>query len=160
MAWTGWRRVTVGKSCDFCLVMASRGAVYSSESTALGATKYHAHCDCRAEEVTEFDARWDTAIDPQDANRTVSMWNRPRELGGRRYTYDLSKYRGRAVGAPPRPAPVAPVKVFPVSAEALARTADALLTEYLAALATGHDSPWLRAKVAALRAEIAALSDR
>lgn len=40
-------RVPSGKeTCPFCLVMASRGAVYASEASAGGTDKYHDHCDC------------------------------------------------------------------------------------------------------------------
>lgn len=40
-----WARVPTGaKTCAFCLVLASRGAVYRSEDTA--GAKYHGDCDC------------------------------------------------------------------------------------------------------------------
>ena len=39
-----WARVPVGKTCAFCLMLASRGATYRSEETAAG--RYHGHCDC------------------------------------------------------------------------------------------------------------------
>lgn len=41
-----WARVPVGKTCAFCLVTASRGAVYGSEESA--GRKYHGDCDCTA----------------------------------------------------------------------------------------------------------------
>lgn len=43
-----YARVPQGKTCAWCTMLASRGAVYWSEATA-GApslTKYHDHCDC------------------------------------------------------------------------------------------------------------------
>lgn len=39
-----WARVPVGKTCAFCVMAASRGAVYRSEESA--GRKYHGHCDC------------------------------------------------------------------------------------------------------------------
>lgn len=33
-------------TCDFCLMLASRGPVYYTEESAGAFTKYHAHCDC------------------------------------------------------------------------------------------------------------------
>lgn len=40
-----WARVPKGKTCAFCRMLASRGAVYTSRDTADGG-RYHAHCDC------------------------------------------------------------------------------------------------------------------
>lgn len=43
----GWARVPTGaETCAFCLMLASRGAVYSSEQTAGGGKAYHGACDC------------------------------------------------------------------------------------------------------------------
>jgi len=41
-----WARVPVGKTCAFCLTLASRGPVYRSEESAGKARKYHGDCDC------------------------------------------------------------------------------------------------------------------
>jgi len=41
-----WARVPVGKTCAFCLVAASRGAVYRSEESA--SRHFHGQCDCTA----------------------------------------------------------------------------------------------------------------
>jgi hypothetical protein len=41
-----WARVPVGKTCAFCLTLASRGPVYRSAETAGTARKYHGDCDC------------------------------------------------------------------------------------------------------------------
>lgn len=41
-----WARVPVGKTCAFCLTLASRGAAYRSEESARGARKFHGSCDC------------------------------------------------------------------------------------------------------------------
>lgn len=41
-----WSRQTTGKSCDFCLTLAGRGAVYRTAETA--DFRSHDHCDCLA----------------------------------------------------------------------------------------------------------------
>lgn len=40
-----WARVAVGKTCAFCLMLASRGAVYRSAATA--GREFHSKCDCQ-----------------------------------------------------------------------------------------------------------------
>lgn len=50
----GWARVTDGAPCAFCAMLASRGAVYRSEFTAMyrgDGGKYHDHCGCSAEPI-------------------------------------------------------------------------------------------------------------
>ena len=71
-------RVPTGsETCDFCLMLASRGFVYHTEATASHA---HAGCDCRtvpswkAHEVEGYDTeeltrRWQDAIDAKAAER-------------------------------------------------------------------------------------------
>jgi hypothetical protein len=50
----GWARVPTGsETCSFCIMLASRGAVYKSEKTAGGHGHYHSHCDCRIVPVLE-----------------------------------------------------------------------------------------------------------
>lgn len=45
----GWARVPSGaETCAFCLMLASRGAVYSSAQTAGEGGTYHGDCDCVA----------------------------------------------------------------------------------------------------------------
>lgn len=76
-------RVPTGsETCDFCLMLASRGFVYSSEATA-GAVKldhYHSGCDCRVVcqwgdgSVEGYDTqaiydRWQDAVDALAAER-------------------------------------------------------------------------------------------
>lgn len=46
----GWQRVTSGGSCDFCTMLAGRGAVYSEASVAF---ESHDRCGCTA--VPAFD---------------------------------------------------------------------------------------------------------
>lgn len=45
----GWHRITSGRPCAFCALLASRGAVYKSEATA--DFKAHDHCHCIPEPV-------------------------------------------------------------------------------------------------------------
>ncbi len=44
----GWQRVTSGNPCDFCSMLADRGAVYSEDTVDFEA---HAGCNCSAEIV-------------------------------------------------------------------------------------------------------------
>ena len=39
-------RVPAGKTCAWCVMLASRGAVYRSAESAGAAAKFHNHCDC------------------------------------------------------------------------------------------------------------------
>ena len=41
-----YARIPVGKTCAWCLMLASRGAVYRSAATAGAAQEYHKRCDC------------------------------------------------------------------------------------------------------------------
>lgn len=65
----GWRRVSDGKPCSFCAMLASRGPAYRSRVTALGLTRYHDFCGCSAEEVfgewnpTSLEMAWIDAYD-------------------------------------------------------------------------------------------------
>lgn len=46
----GWARVPIGDTCNFCIVLASRGGVYSSKDVAIlgySGKKYHGYCDCQ-----------------------------------------------------------------------------------------------------------------
>lgn len=53
----GWARVPTGpKTCAFCLMLASRGAVYRNADTAGRMNHYHADCDCQPTPVFGNDA--------------------------------------------------------------------------------------------------------
>lgn len=39
-----WARIPVGKTCEYCVMLGSRGAAYHGEDTALAAS--HGNCDC------------------------------------------------------------------------------------------------------------------
>lgn len=67
MSGARWARVPVGETCAWCLMLASNGAWYLSEESALreSAGRYHNHCDCiavyfaDAEEIDGYDALYD-----------------------------------------------------------------------------------------------------
>lgn len=44
----GWQRVTSGRGCEFCRMLAGRGAVYGEDSAQF---ESHDHCGCTAEPV-------------------------------------------------------------------------------------------------------------
>lgn len=50
-----WARVPVGETCAWCLMLASNGAWYLTEESALGreAGHYHVHCNCVAVYYTD-----------------------------------------------------------------------------------------------------------
>lgn len=63
---TRWRRVTDGKPCGFCAMVASRGPVYRSEATARGAGgRYHDHCGCTVEPHYGSVADWEPTPEEQ-----------------------------------------------------------------------------------------------
>lgn len=46
-----WCRVPRSGSCDFCVMVSSRGAVYRSSRSAGEANSYHDHCHCTPERI-------------------------------------------------------------------------------------------------------------
>lgn len=105
MSFAAWRRVPEPGACPFCLMLATRGAVYKSDRTAGNGNKYHRHCHCRAELETDFDAREDVRIPPDDANQVIRFRNSSND-----YAYDLSRYRNLGVTDPPKVPKSAPVQ--------------------------------------------------
>lgn len=69
----GWMRVTHGKTCAFCAMLASRGPVYKSRRSAGGArsrpARFHDHCDCTVEPVYSTATRW-----PEASRRADELW--------------------------------------------------------------------------------------
>lgn len=66
-----WARIPTGaETCQFCIMLASRGFVYHSEETASHA---HAHCDCRVV------PSWDKSPLAQgyDPDKYYDMWKHP-----------------------------------------------------------------------------------
>lgn len=63
----GYARVTSGRSCAFCAMLASRGPVYSRDT---GAFRSHDHCKCATEPVYRSDAGW-----PAGSERYREVWD-------------------------------------------------------------------------------------
>lgn len=64
---TGWRRVTSGGACSFCLMLAGRGDIYSAETADFAS---HDHCGCSAEAVYGGDKRAVKPYTPSQRFRT------------------------------------------------------------------------------------------
>ena len=70
----GWARVAEPGACDFCRMLATRGAVYTSEESAsrtFGGLKYHTRCKCRvvAKPAGTGDTQWDGKGAPRRPQR-------------------------------------------------------------------------------------------
>lgn len=103
MSFAAWRRVPEAGACDFCLMLATRGAVYRTAQTAGDGNDYHRHCRCDATLETDFDRREDVYIAPEDANRQIAFRN---AKTNRTYRYDLRKFQLRNPPDVPAQAPV------------------------------------------------------
>lgn len=64
----GWMRVTHGKTCAFCAMLASRGPVYKTRKSGISTgdprgkpARFHDHCDCTVEPVYSPDTAWPAA---------------------------------------------------------------------------------------------------
>lgn len=62
----GWARQTTGESCEFCVMLAGRGAVYSAETADFGS---HDNCDCVCVPVFGGDPRKVQAYTPSQRRR-------------------------------------------------------------------------------------------
>lgn len=79
----GYRRRLVGKSCGFCAMLASRGAVYSAETVTF---RSHAHCRCFPEplyrhqqeppEVQRLQRQWRRVTAGKSGNDAMRTWRR------------------------------------------------------------------------------------
>lgn len=49
-----WARVPSASACDFCMMLATRGAVYLSRESAAGKGGYHSSCRCLPVPSTEY----------------------------------------------------------------------------------------------------------
>lgn len=76
-----YARVPQGeKTCDFCIMLASRGPIYHTAESAGAFTKFHYHCDCRIVPV------WDSSEVVTDAGGVIRR-------GGTKYEgYDPDAY--------------------------------------------------------------------
>ena len=85
-----YRRIPSPGACDFCLMLASRGAIYLSRSSALvdkAGEPFHNNCRCSAAVETKKSLRYQVSIDPEDLRKVKTQsweadlyWAR---LGGR-----------------------------------------------------------------------------
>ena len=68
-------RVPMGVvTCDFCLMLASRGFVYLSNESAGEFDRYHRNCDCRI-----IPGAIDTQVEGYDPDLYYDMWKNPDE---------------------------------------------------------------------------------
>lgn len=66
-------RVPMGPTtCEFCLMLASRGFVYLSEESAGEFDRFHRHCDCKIVPGTA-----DTKVDGYDPAELYDRWKHP-----------------------------------------------------------------------------------
>lgn len=95
----GWRRVTDGKPCTFCAMLASRGPVYSSERRASeidgSGLRYHGHCGCTAEIVY---GEWIPTEAEQGYIDAYEAAAREADAAGESRTQDTILWRMRALG--------------------------------------------------------------
>ena len=63
----GWQRVTAGRPCSFCAMIAARGAVFSADTASFQA---HDHCQCTAEPVYGRDDQR-----PEHARQWSQLWD-------------------------------------------------------------------------------------
>lgn len=91
----GWMRITDGDACSWCLMLASRGAVYKSAQTAgraknrrftgPGQFKWHDHCGCvavpifdaddpRLDRADELYAEWLRVTQGKSGKAAVNAW--------------------------------------------------------------------------------------
>lgn len=80
-------RVPMGKTCEFCIMLASRGFVYANEKTAGKLGQYHYKCDCRivpgiegSTSIEGYDPdvyyrAYKDSRDTLDAHKAFADWN-------------------------------------------------------------------------------------
>jgi len=80
-----WQRVMVGKSCAFCALLVSRGAVYSEKTVKF---KSHSNCDCSAAVVKSINGKQEYFASQQQQEQVVKLQNKWHEIyvKGGRYT--------------------------------------------------------------------------
>lgn len=79
----GWRRVAAGRGCAFCLMLVSRGAVYSRSSVRFQA---HDHCRCTAvlvyrreqepQQVQDLQRQWREVASGLSGSAALAAWRR------------------------------------------------------------------------------------
>lgn len=72
-----YARVPQGeKTCDFCIMLASRGPIYWSEESAGAFSKFHPHCDCK---VVPFFGTYSNGVSRRASSMTIEGYD-PDEL--------------------------------------------------------------------------------
>lgn len=71
-----WMRVPHGRTCAFCLMLASRGPVYLSAQTAGAWNRYHDACDCQPM------PHWPGQDVPYDPDELYSHYLEARDVAG------------------------------------------------------------------------------
>lgn len=91
-----WARVPTGaETCQFCIMLASRGFVYRNEDVASHA---HANCDCRV--VPSWD-KGKAAVEGYDPDLYLDMWQHPERYEGAAVSRNLGA--GRSYSKLPAP---------------------------------------------------------
>lgn len=84
-----WARVPTGaETCEFCIMLASRGFAYHSEDTASHA---HAHCDCRI--VPSWDKK---GVEGYDPDAYYDLWKRPEKYQSSRNMRKMANSQRRS----------------------------------------------------------------
>lgn len=93
----GWARVPVNDTCNFCIVLASRGGVYESEKIALlgfSGKKYHGDCDCVPVLVRD-ERDYPAGYDPDDLYEKYKAVHSPGDTGAQVVAKMRKAYGGK-----------------------------------------------------------------
>lgn len=95
-----WARVPTGEeTCDFCIMLASRGPVYLSEESAGGdPDHYHPHCDCR---IVPFWGTYDNGTSRRGSSMSIEGYD-PDALYEQYLGFATDRYRQRMAAAADR----------------------------------------------------------
>jgi hypothetical protein len=85
-----YRRVAVGATCKFCLMLATLGAVYLTEQSAGRGRKYHLSCDCVCELVLDQAAIERSRSLSGDWRNAIRDDQRLNQIGDRKDWADLT----------------------------------------------------------------------
>jgi hypothetical protein len=81
-----WARAPQGETtCAFCLILASRGAVYLTRETAGAVNRYHNACDCQPT------PSWDGSV-PYDEDALYAVYNDARSGSGSGNIKDITAW--------------------------------------------------------------------
>lgn len=90
-----WARVPAGaETCEWCIMLASRGFAYLSEESA---SHSHAHCDCRI--VPSWDKK-NPAVQGYDPKLYYDMWKHPEKYENAQRESSIVRIAGVSKGAP------------------------------------------------------------